>query len=664
MGGWARMMCVGLLTVVAACAAEPAQTVLRLGFEDAAATAALADGLKPVAQPGGGFALVGDSRAGGGQWNEYLQSKVGLLAAREAYRLTLDYHIIALAEGAEAYALFRRQGGATRGWWTLAGKAGDRGRLTMTLWTGGAADWRLVLGIKNRGAVAIDNLTLETDPAERVPDLTMPKPERTWTSPGRTTYYVDSAAGDDQRDGRSEATAWKTLTRVNSGTFAPGDRIRLRAGGTWADYLSPGGRGAKDAPIILDSYGLGARPRIDCQGRWQATLYLRNTEYLTVSGLAIGNQGARPHPNRTGVHVVLNDFGDAHDIVLERLDVTDVNGSNVKDDGGGAGIHIGRSDTKAGPKSRYVGLEVRDCHLARCDRNGITMYGHWQRDDWHPNLGVVIRGNLLEDLGGDGIVPIGCDGALVERNTLRGGRQRATDAAAGIWPWSCDNTVIQFNEVSGMKGTNDGQGFDSDWNCRNTVIQYNYSHDNEGGFLLICNNGGSKMPANIGCQGTVVRYNVSQNDGERIFHLSGPLRDTAIYNNVVYLAKGRKVPLLKAGNWGGDWPEDTRFTNNIFFVEGETSFDLGGMRQTAWSHNVFFGTFASVPDGEGNLRSDPRLRAAGAGGAGFDSLGGYRLLPGSPCAAAGLKVERNGGRDLWGGSVPADGAPAIGAHQP
>ena len=26
-------------------------------------------------------------------------------------------------------------------------------------------------------------------------------------------------------------------------------------------------------------------------------------------------------------------------------------------------------------------------------------------------------------------------------------------------------------------------------NCNNTIIQYNYSHDNEGGFLLICNTG-------------------------------------------------------------------------------------------------------------------------------------------------------------------------------
>jgi parallel beta helix pectate lyase-like protein len=118
------------------------------------------------------------------------------------------------------------------------------------------------------------------------------------------------------------------------------------------------------------------------------------------------------------------------------------------------------------------------------------MGGNWHRDRWYPSLRVVIRGNLLEDVGGDGIVPLACDGALVEHNILKGGRMRAEDYAAGIWPWSCDNTVVQHNEVSGMKGTRDGEGYDSDYNCRGTLFQYNFSHNNDGGFMLICNNGG------------------------------------------------------------------------------------------------------------------------------------------------------------------------------
>ena len=72
----------------------------------------------------------------------------------------------------------------------------------------------------------------------------------------------------------------------------------------------------------------------------------------------------------------------------------------------------------------------------------------------------------------------------------------AEDYAAGIWPWDCDNSIIQFNEVSGVKGTKDGQAFDSDYRCRNSLFQYNYSHDNEGGFMLICS------PGTSSCEGT------------------------------------------------------------------------------------------------------------------------------------------------------------------
>ena len=124
------------------------------------------------------------------------------------------------------------------------------------------------------------------------------------------------------------------------------------------------------------------------------------------------------------------------------------------------------------------------------------------------------------------------------------------EAAAGIWPWSSDNTLIQYNEVSGHKAKWDGQGYDSDYNCIGTTIQYNYSHDNYGGFLLICNNGFSfKGSGNIGTKQTIIRHNISINDGIRpyptkrkgdfspVFHITGPTENTYIHNNIIILPK-------------------------------------------------------------------------------------------------------------------------------
>ena len=43
-----------------------------------------------------------------------------------------------------------------------------------------------------------------------------------------TTYYVDYSMGNDENEGTSESKAWKTLEKVNSQIFEPGDKILWR----------------------------------------------------------------------------------------------------------------------------------------------------------------------------------------------------------------------------------------------------------------------------------------------------------------------------------------------------------------------------------------------------------------------------------------------------
>jgi hypothetical protein len=67
------------------------------------------------------------------------------------------------------------------------------------------------------------------------------------------------------------------------------------------------------------------------------------------------------------------------------------------------------------------------------------------------------NGRLLEEIPGDGIIPIACDGALIEHNVMRDCTRllEPSDADAGIWPFACDNTVIQLDEVSDHKAPRD-----------------------------------------------------------------------------------------------------------------------------------------------------------------------------------------------------------------
>jgi hypothetical protein len=504
------------------------------------------------------------------------------------------------------------------------------------------------------------------------------KPEKTLAhSPGNTTYYVDSAGGNDERDGSTPENAWKTLDRVNGVLFAPGDRILLRAGSRFSGQLAPWGSGNEGAPIVVDRYGAGGKPRIDAGARFHEALLLENQEYWEVNNLELTNQGWLRRGYRYGVRVAAWDFGTMHHIHLKNLLVRDVNGSVRKGRAEGQGI-LWENGGKKKP-SRFDDLLIEGCHLLRTDRNGICGYSeNSDRQNWFPSLRVVIRGNLLEDIGGDGIKPWGCDGVLVEHNRLDGANRRAPDYSAGLWPWSCDNAVFQFNEVSGVHGTRDGQAFDSDGNCRNAVFQYNYSHDNDGGFLLICDDGAWAAPGSAGNVHTVVRYNISQNDGARTFHLTGPVKDVWIYNNVFYVGPGLDVPLFLFTDYHG-WADGVHVANNIFYAAGtfrygqgvskhldgsyETAPGFGESTNVQFEDNVYFGHHVNPPEDSMALQVDPLLVNPGSGRRSLGSLEGYKLKESSPCIRAGVPIAENGGRDFWGNKVREGEKPAIGAHQ-
>jgi hypothetical protein len=470
-----------------------------------------------------------------------------------------------------------------------------------------------------------------------------------------TIYYVDSATGGDGRSGTSPDQAWKTLDRVHRETFRPGDVLLFKAGTRYTGPFRPSGSGGVVEgvlrPIRVGSYGEGPRPRIDGQGKVLDTVLLKNMEYWELNDLEITNQGEERAPWRTGVRLVSDGAGTLRHLVLSNLFVHDVNG-DLRKTHEGCGIYF---ESRGGRGSRFDGLRIENCHLARTDRNGICQRTH----NGTRSTGVVIRGNRLEDIGGDGIKVWGSNGALIEHNVLLGGRMRCQDYAAGIWPFDSDDTLIQFNEVSGMKGTKDGQGFDSDYRCRRSVFQYNYSHDNEGGFMLICSPGHSYN------EDTVIRYNISQNDGvrsARVFHFGGGARNVHVYNNTIFVGPDQDLPLLLFTEWDRGNADGVFFHNNLFFVEGVVRYEMGKSRNMEFDQNVFWGNHNNPPAGVAMATNRPALQNPGTGGSGRDSLRGYIPEPNQPFPR-GRIIQANGGRDFFGTPVAAEARPCVGAAE-
>jgi parallel beta-helix repeat protein len=75
------------------------------------------------------------------------------------------------------------------------------------------------------------------------------------------TYYV-SNTGSDLNDGQTPATAWKTISKVNSTSFEPGNSINFKRGDTWREQLTIPSSGTADSPITFGAYGQGPQPRI------------------------------------------------------------------------------------------------------------------------------------------------------------------------------------------------------------------------------------------------------------------------------------------------------------------------------------------------------------------------------------------------------------------
>jgi hypothetical protein len=416
------------------------------------------------------------------------------------------------------------------------------------------------------------------------------------------TYYISSSLGNDHNNGTSPETPWKTLDKINSTKLKPGQKVLFKSGDTWSGQLILNDNGTKNSIIVIDKYDKGSKPKINGWGEELYTLHLKNVEYITVRNLEITNQGDVRCPSRVGVLVKAINIGERHGITLDSLEIHHVNGSLVKAKGGGSAILWENGGDSI--KSRFIDLVIKNNYLHHTSRNGIISKGYSLRNQWYPSLGVIIRNNLLEQIPGDGIVPIATDGAIIEYNIMRNSPDVLSheEAAAGIWCWSSDNTLIQFNEVSGHKAKWDGQGFDSDYNCKNTIIQYNYSHDNYGGFLLICNDGESLGSGyNHGTINSIIRFNISINDGVRpypteregwfspIMHITGPVNNIKIHDNLfVSNNKDDNIDktIIDMDNWGQAYPINTVIKNNVFYSTKALDFSFREDVNTQFYDNV------------------------------------------------------------------------------
>jgi hypothetical protein len=257
---------------------------------------------------------------------------------------------------------------------------------------------------------------------------TLPALALVWASSSEAaTYYVRNG-GSDSADGRSHATAWASLSKINNHSFATGDAVLLHEGDRFVGQVTVDWGGTSSARAVLGAYYVdgssavrgyrSARPIIDGEDRLPAGHY---DPLVGVSG---------------------------NFVRVENLRVEDSEGRGI---------------SAWGADAQVVGCAVYNVyssgvHFVKTQRplaenNFVTGAGVGNVQDdapWGAAIDMVatndpvIRANTVSETFGEGInANHGTQRALIENNYVFGVR------AVGIYSDGAPDTTIRRNIVVG-----------------------------------------------------------------------------------------------------------------------------------------------------------------------------------------------------------------------
>jgi parallel beta-helix repeat protein len=369
------------------------------------------------------------------------------------------------------------------------------------------------------------------------------------------TYYVRSG-GNDKADGRSHATAWATIKRVNSKSFSTSDSVLFHEGDVWRGaQLKITWSGTASKPALIGSYYVsGGQERIG----FQKTRPVIDGEDRVPSKFA-------------GLVSVKGDH-----VQIENLTVRNSEGRGILFEDARFGKVIGNRIINA----YKSGIKIVDGDNALVEDNYITDVGRAYPEDkaiWGGAIAavrsdaVVIRGNQVVEVYGEGInTNYDSRDTIIEDNYVFGAY------AVGIYSDASPSTTIRRNIVL---GTTNRKFWRSDNAVGGGIVlnNENYHYKTYGGSLdLKVRSNNAKIYANL------VAY-TSQGIG----FWGGPKKDTPYENVLVYnntlvdnniqlVARERAKP-------------GSEFVNNILLSisPGTKDFDRNNLRGMIARNNYF-----------------------------------------------------------------------------
>jgi hypothetical protein len=385
-------------------------------------------------------------------------------------------------------------------------------------------------------------------------------------------YYIDGVNGSDENSGTSESSPWKSISKVSSMTFQPGDYIYFKRGSSYSGCVTINGDGTADMPITVSAYGEGDAPRFT------------NPEYNISNGNALRVRGdyqiienlyfhhCAPAPERSPFEVVWS-VGALH-ISLGNDHVTIRNNEFS---------HNAKAIQSYSENSLITKNYIHDGNELQQD--GFLSSPYWGPIGIHLGIGnQEVSYNTIENMYVEG-GQWGGDGGAIE---IDDGRNLK------------DNFYIHHNK------TKHNMGFlEISWNddiekkpTSNIIIEYNISRDYQDFIYWWAENSSSRISNN-----TIIRTDhLKGMASDEVFLLDG--QNINIKNNIIVIRDGMWNPVFR-----GEEIESAVHTDNCYWNADNGKVNLG------------------LPFGAGEIEADPLF---------VDYAGGdYHLQPDSPASGWG-----------------------------
>ncbi|MBB6462331.1 right-handed parallel beta-helix repeat-containing protein [Flammeovirga kamogawensis] len=117
-------------------------------------------------------------------------------------------------------------------------------------------------------------------------------------------YYLDVENGNDNNDGLSISTPFKSIDRINELTLLAGDSILFKGGTTFDGQLTISAKGTVEKPIIIDIYG--TEKAVLNASMNTSALKISKASYVTIRNISFQN-GVASSTIQYGIEVLNSD---------------------------------------------------------------------------------------------------------------------------------------------------------------------------------------------------------------------------------------------------------------------------------------------------------------------------------------------------------------------